>query len=161
MAARTLEAPLDISLDDLQTGIQNEEDGGFVLVDLSKGSKGAPPALVPVNLAGFDPRTESLEDVQLVETPPNLFISNGAGAFTIDSAVEATFRQQMTNKGMDVSFFSPIVSINGKDTSLAVVRHTGTAPAPGGNNALQPAAGATPVGQPVAITSRIDGPDGG
>jgi hypothetical protein len=122
MAARTLEAPLDISLDGLQTGIQNQEDGGFKLVDLSKGSKGKPPAVVFINLAVFEPRTEPMADVQLVETPPNLFLSTGPGHFSVDPTVSAAFVQQMVEEGMDVKLYSPVVSINGKDTSLAVVR---------------------------------------
>jgi hypothetical protein len=124
MALTILDAPLTISLEDLQTGIQNQEDAGFELVDLSKGTS----AGVPVNLASFQPRTEKLQDIQLVPTPNGLFVQTGDG-FSVDSAKSASFVKQMADNGQSVILYCPIVSIKGIDTSLAVVRQV-AAPTP-------------------------------
>jgi len=132
MASTILDAPLTISLDALQTGIQNQEDAGFQLVDLSKGTS----AGVALNLVTFQERTEKLGNIELAATPTGLFTSNG-GNFSVDPALSASFVKQMADKGLSVVLYCPIVSINGSDCSLAVLRQV-QAPAQSPFDPLQP-----------------------
>lgn len=132
MALKILDAPLTISLEDLHTGIQNQEDAGSELVDLSKGTK----AGVPVNLASFQPRTEKLQAIRLVPTPNGLFSQTG-DTYSVDSAKSASFVKQMADNGQSVILYCPIVSIEGSDTSLAVARLV-EAPKPDAGDPLKP-----------------------
>jgi hypothetical protein len=132
MALKILDAPLTISLEALQTGIQKEEDQGLQLVDLTKGFSGG----VSVNLASFQERTEKLQDIQLTPTPGGLFVF-ARGSFSVDPALSANFIKQMADKALAVVLYCPIVSIGGSNCSLAVSRSVVTGAA-SGMDPLQP-----------------------
>jgi hypothetical protein len=154
MQTDTLDAPLTISLADLQTGIQNEEDSGFKLTDLSKGTV----AGAPMNVATFLMRVGPLADAQLVLTPAGLFTPDGNGGFTVSQVLNDSFVQQLATSGLAIDFYSPVVSINGNDTALAVARQAGALPATNGNP-LQPAPGATQTSQAVLTDHVLTGGD--
>jgi hypothetical protein len=117
MSLTVYEAPLNITLSDLEAGIQNQEDSGFVLVDLSEGTSGPNS----VNLVSFQPRTEKLGTVQLILTPANLFVKTADG-YSVNPDIEKAFLQHTADSGASIVLYCPIVSIEGKDTSLAVAR---------------------------------------
>ena len=154
MADIVLDAPLNISLEDLTVGIQNTEDAAYVLVDLGKSKS----AGIPKNLAFFNKRTEPIEDIQVVPTPQGLFIPAGGDTFSVDQSVSDAFVQQMADAGVKVVFYCPVVSIETTDTALAVVRHVGSTLS-SGVDALRPAAGATQVGGRSPISANVDKAD--
>jgi hypothetical protein len=127
MSLTIYETPLGINLTALESGIQNQEDSGLELVDLSKGTSGQNP----VNLVSFQPRTEKLGTIELMSAPTGLFIAN-SDRYSVNADIEKSFLEHSADIGLSVVLYCPIVSIEGADKSLAVARR----PEPSGSNSL-------------------------